>query len=227
MGRPRLRLSAKRVRVELPVSLDENLGFEHTHEVGLRIEREVRKILPYARVILRTEPLKSNLENTWNIISKITERIPGTRGITNIHLQKVGAHLTADVNVEVGANMTFKQAYAISQEVEKRIKASNPNISEVSVHLETASDRLGRESTGTSTELKLYISHVARRSPEIKKLYGVKVRRIGNGLYIVLRGRFAENVKMRKTSESSNELERSLRSMYPNISQIVIKKVPV
>lgn len=222
-----MRLSAKRVRVELPVSLDENLGFEHTHEVGLRIEREVRKILPDARVILRTAPLKSNLENTWALISKITERIPGTRGVTNIHLQKVGGHLTADVNVEVSANMTLKEAYAVSQEVEKRIKASDPNISEVCVHVETATDRLGRESTGTSTELKLYIAHLARRSPEIKKLYGVRVRRIGNGLHIVLRCRFADNLRMRETSEFSNELERSLRSLYPKISQIVIKKVPV
>ena len=227
VGRPRLRLSGKRVRIELPVSLDENLGFEHTHEVGLRIEREVRKIIPYARVILRTEPLKSNLENTWNLISKITEGIPGTRGVTNIHLQKADGHLTADVNVEVSANMTLKQAYAVSLEVEKRIKASDPNISEVSVHVETASDRLGRELTGAGTELKLYIAHVARRSPEIKKLYGVRVRRIGNSLYIVLRCRFAENLKMGKTSESSSELERLLRSMYPEISQIVIKKVPV
>ena len=227
VGRPMLRLSAKRVRVELPVSLDENLGFEHTHEVGLRIEREVRKIIPRARVILRTEPLKSNLENTWNLISKITERIPGTRGVTNVHLQKVDGHLAVDVNVEVSANMTLKQAYAVSQEVEKRIKASDPDIAEVSVHVETASDRLGRESTGTSTELKLYIAHVARRSPEIKKLYGVRVRRIGDSIYIVLRCRFAEHLKLEKAADSSSELERLLRSMYPKISQIVIKKVPV
>jgi len=227
VGHPKLRLTAKRVRVELPVSLDENLGFERTHEVGLKIEREVRKILPYARVILRTQPLKSNLENTWDLISKITEQIPGTRGVTNIHLQRVGGHLTADVSVEVSANMTLKQAYAVSREVEERIKASDPNISEVSVHVETASDRLGREWTGTSTELKLYIAHVARRSPEIKRLYGVRVRRIGNSLYVVLRGRFADNLKMREISEFSNELERSLRSLYPKIAQITIKKVPV
>jgi len=209
------------------VSLDENLGFEQTHEVGLRIEREVRKLIPHSRVILRTLPLKSKLENTWNLISKIAEQIPGTRGITNIHLQRVKGHLTADVNVEVSANMTVKQAYAISQEVERRIKASDPNISEASAHVETAADRLGREFTGTSTELKLYIAHVARRSPDIKKLYGVRVRRIGNNLYIVLRCRLAENVKLGKTAESSSELERLLRTLYPKISRIVIKKVPV
>jgi divalent metal cation (Fe/Co/Zn/Cd) transporter len=227
VGQPKLRLSGKRVRIELPVSLEENLGFEQTHEVGLRIEREVKKIIPYARVILRTEPFKSNLENTWDLISKIIEGMPGTRGVTNIHLQKVDGHLTADVNVEVSADMTLKQAYAVSQEVEKRIKASDPNISEVSVHVETASDRLGRESTAAGTELKLYIAHVAQRSPEIKKLYGVRVRKIGNRLYVVLRCRFAENLTMGKNSESSSELERLLRPKYPEISQIVIKKMPV
>lgn len=120
-----LRLSAKRVRVELPVSLDENLGFEHAHKVGLRIEREVRKILPRARVILRTEPLKSNLENTWKLINKITEGIPGTWGITNIHLQKVDGRLGANVNVDVSANMTLEQAYAVSQEVERRHQSTS------------------------------------------------------------------------------------------------------
>jgi len=224
VARPRLRLSAKRARVVLSVSLDENLSLERTHEIGLKIESEVKKILPHARVIIRTEPLQSNLENTWNLIRKIIERIPGSRGVTNIHLQEVDKPLSVDVNVELSANSTMKQAYAVSQEVERRIKAINPTISEVFVHEETALDRLRSEWTGTDTELKLYIAHVARRFPEIKKVYGVRVRKVGNSLHVVLRCRFDPDLKIREAATFSRELERILRSTYPDISQIIIKK---
>jgi divalent metal cation (Fe/Co/Zn/Cd) transporter len=51
-SKPSVRLTGKRVRVEVSVSLDSNLEFERTHRIGLGIEREVKKLLPNARVII-------------------------------------------------------------------------------------------------------------------------------------------------------------------------------
>lgn len=227
VAEPRLRLSSKRTRVELSVSLNENLTFERTHEVALRIERVVKKILPKARVIILTEPMQSSLENTWALVKKVVEDIPGTRGVTNIHLQELDHRLAVDVNVEISANSSMKQAYEVSQEVEKRIKTINPTISEVIVHEETAMDRLGREWTEVETELKLYVSHVARRFPEVKKVYGVRVREVGNTLYVTLRCRFDPNLKLRKATKFSSEVERILKGAHPEISRVIIKNIPV
>jgi divalent metal cation (Fe/Co/Zn/Cd) transporter len=223
-SQPSVRLSGKRIRVELSISLDKNLEFYRTHQIGLEIERAVKTILPNARVIIRTEPFQSDLEKTWNLIRQIAEDVPGTRGVTDMHLQQVDGRLTADVALEVSADMTMKQAHMVALDVEKRIRAIDSTISEVNVHAETALDRISREATGADTELKWYIAHVARRFPGIKSVQRIRVRKIGNNLQVLLRCQFDPSLSVIKATEFSNKLEKIIRNAYPDVARIMIKK---
>jgi len=223
-SQPSVRLSGKKIRVELSISLDRNLEFYRTHQIGLKIEREVKTILPGARVIIRTEPYQSNLEKTWNLIRKITEDVPGTRGVTNMHLQEVNGNLTADLAIEVSANITVKQAHRIALDVENRIRRINPTLSEINVHAETALDRILREATGADTELKWYVAHVARRFPGIKSVQRIRVRKIGNDLQVLLRCQFDASLNVRKATEFSKMLEKTIRDAYPDVTRIIINK---
>jgi len=223
-SKPSIRLTGKRVRVEVSVSLDSNLEFERTHRIGLSIEREVKKLLPNARVIIRTEPFQSHLEKTWNLVRKVAQEVPGIRGLSNIHLQEIAGRLTLDLMLEVSANMTIKQTQEVSQELEKRIRAIIPNLAEVNVHAETALDRISRERAGADTELKWYVAHVAKRFPEIRNVRGIKVRRVGGDLDVIIQCVFDPDLRVRKATELSNELGRLLRTAYPEVAHIIIKK---
>jgi divalent metal cation (Fe/Co/Zn/Cd) transporter len=224
---PSVRLIGKRIRVELSISLDRNLEFYSTHQIGLKIERAVKTILPNARVIIRTEPYQSNLEKTWNLIRKIAEDVPGTRGVTDIHLQKADGNLTADLALEVSANMTVKQAQKVALDVEKRIRAIDPTISEVNVHTETALERISREATGADSELKWYLAHVTRRFPGIKSVQTVRVRKIGSNLQVLVRCQFDPSLSVGKAAEFSNKLEKTIRDAYPEVKRIIIEKEAV
>jgi divalent metal cation (Fe/Co/Zn/Cd) transporter len=221
---PSVRLSGKRIRVELSISLDSNIEFYRTHQVALKIERAVKTILPNARVIIRTEPYQSNLEKTWGLIRKITEDVPGTRGISDLHVQNVDGKLSADLAVEVSANMTMKQAHKIAMDVEKRLRGIDPSLSEVNVHTETALERISREATGADTELKWYIAHVARRFPGIKSVQGIRIRKVGNDLQVLLRCQFEASLNVKKATEFSSKLEKAIRDAYPDVARIIIKK---
>jgi divalent metal cation (Fe/Co/Zn/Cd) transporter len=223
---PLLGLTGKRIRVVLPISLDSNLRSENIHKIGLKIERKVKNLVPEARLIIHTEPAQSNLEHTWNLVKNIAEGVPGTRGVNNIHIQKVNGNLVVDLQLEVAANTTVKQAHNISEEIEKRMKASNPAISEITVHTESALDRISRETTGADTELKWYIVHVVRRFPEIIGVHGVKVRKIGSDLHVILRCRFDPNLSVREAQEFSDRLEKTIRNAYPDVARIIIHKEP-
>lgn len=222
--KPSIRLTGKRVRVAVSVSLDSNLEFERTHRIGLTIEREVKKLLPNARIVIRTGPFHSNLEETWELVRKAAEDVPGTRWVSNIHLQKIAGRLALDLVLEVGANMTIKQTQGVSQELEKRIRAIIPSLAEVNVCAETALDRISRERTGVGTELQSYVVHVAKRFPEIRNVHRIKVRRVGDDLYLILECLFDPDLKVKKATALSNELERLLRTAYPEITHIIIKK---
>ena len=223
---PLVRITGKRIGVVLPISVDSNLRLENIHRIALKIEGKVKKLVPDARVIIRTEPAESNLENMWNLVKKIAEGVPGTRGVSNIHLQEVKGNLVVDLQLEIGANTNVKQAHNISEEIKKRMKASNPAISEITVHTESALDRVSREATGVETELKWYIVHVARRFPKIIGVDGVKVRKIGNNLDIVLRCRFDPKLSVREAQEFSDKLEKAIRNAYPDVARIIIHKEP-
>jgi divalent metal cation (Fe/Co/Zn/Cd) transporter len=218
-------MTGKRFYVEMHVSLDSNLRFEGTHKIALDIEREVKSVVPNARVTIHTEPPENGLD-IWKLVKDTAEGVAGSRGVHNIHIQKIYGKLIVDLHLEVSANMTVKEAHDVADQVEKKIKAASPNISEVTVHMESASDRISRELTGVETELESSIEHVAERFPEIKCVHGISVRKVGDSLHVVFRCHFDPNINMKKAHEISNKLESALRSEYPNIARIDVHEEP-
>ena len=219
-------MTGKRFYVEMHVLLDSNLRFEDTHKISSNIEREVKKVVPNARVTIHTEPLGASRESIWRLVKETAEEVPGSRGVHNIHIQEIDGKLCIDLHIEVSANMTVKQAHDVSEQVESRIKVVNPNISEVTIHMESASERISRELKGAETELESYIEHVAERFPEIKLVHGIEIRRIGDSLHVVLRCHFDPSINMQKAHEISNSLEREVKSAYPSIARIDVHEEP-
>jgi len=172
-----VRMSGKRFDVEMLVLLDDNLGWEDTHRIALDVEKEVMSDFPNARVMIHTEPVGNSRENIWERVKNIAEGTPGSRGVHNIHIQRIDKKLCVDLHLEVAANMTVKQAHDVADQVESKIKAANSNISEVTVHIESAPERTSRELARIETELESYVEHVAKRFPEIKEICEVRVRK--------------------------------------------------
>ena len=221
-----VRLTGKRLYVDMHVLLDSNLRFEDTHRIASSIEREVRKMVPNARVTIHTEPVGGTRESIWALVKETVEEVPGSRGIHNIHIQEIDGKLCVDLHLEVSANMTVKQAHAVSEQVERMVKEANPQISEVTVHMESASELISREQTGVETELESYIEHVAERLPEIRKVHGIEVRRVGDALHVVLRCHFDPNINMARAHEISNSLEREVKNAFPRIARIDVHEEP-
>ena len=221
-----LRLSGKRVNVAMQVLLDNNTSLEDTHRIALDIEREVRNEYPNARVSIHTAPVGSAQESIWKLVKEIAEAAPGSRGVHNIHIQRIDGKLCIDLHLEVSANMTVKQAHDVSDQVEEKIRAANPKISEVTVHMESASDRISRELAGVETELESYIEHLAQQLPEIKEVSQIRIRKFGGNMHLVLKCRFDPNLSIKKAHEVTSKLENGIRGAFPNITRIDIHEEP-
>ena len=219
-------MTGKRLYVEMHVLLDSNLRFEDTHKIASNIEREVKSIVPHARVTIHTEPLGSKRESIWKLVKDIAEGVPGSRGVHNIHIQEVDGKLYVDLHLEVAANMTVKQAHDVSDQVERNIRAANPNISGITVHVETALDQILRELTDGEAGMKWYIEHVARSFPEVKDVQGIEIRKVGDNLHLELRCYFDPNISIQQAHVVSVNLEKAIQSVYPNIERIDIHQEP-
>lgn len=223
----RLRMTGKRYDVSMHVALDSNLTLEETHKIALDIEKEVKTIVPNARVTINTEPSDWNRASIWKLAKDIAEVVPGSRGAHNIHVQEIDGKLCVDLHLEVSADMTVKMAHDISDQIEQKMHEANPEISDITVHMESASDVVSRELTGVETELESYIEHIAERFPEIRSVYGTKVRKIGRNLHVVVHCNFDPDLSLNKAHQVSNELEKAIINAYPNIERVDIHEEPL
>jgi divalent metal cation (Fe/Co/Zn/Cd) transporter len=221
-----VRASGKRCDVDMLVLLDSNLSWEDAHRIALDVERETMREFPNARVAVHTEPFGDSWQSIWKLVKDITEGTPGSRGVHNIHIQKIGEKPCVDLHLEVSANMTVKQAHDVADQVERSIRKANPDISEVTVHIESASDRVSRELASVETELESYIQHIAERFPEIKDVCDIKIRRFGNTTHLVLQCHFDPNLSIERAHGISSKLEKEIRTAYPNITRIDIHEEP-
>jgi divalent metal cation (Fe/Co/Zn/Cd) transporter len=221
-----VRLSAKRLDVDVHVYLDSDLTTENTHRIALDIEKEVRAQYPNARISVDTEPFRSKGESIWNSVKDAAEGTPGSRGAHNIHVQTVEGKLYVDMHLEVSANMTVKQAHDVADDVQDKIRALNPDISGVTVHIESASERISRELTGVEAELESFIEDAATKFPEIKSVKDVRIRRFDDTVHIVISCKFNPNLTIKKAHEVSSELERNIKKAYPKIERIDVHEEP-
>jgi divalent metal cation (Fe/Co/Zn/Cd) transporter len=222
----RLRLSGKRVSVAMEVLLDTNTSLEDAHRISADIERVVRNEYPNARVSVQTAPIGNAQDSIWKLVKEIAEAAPGSRGVHNIHVQRIDGKLCIDLHLEVSANMTVKQAHDVADQVEEKIRMVNPKISEVTVHIESASDRIARELAGVETELESYIDHLAQQLPEIKEVSQIRIRKFSDNTHLVLKCRFDPNLSIKKAHEVTIKLENRIRSAFPNITRIDIHEEP-
>jgi divalent metal cation (Fe/Co/Zn/Cd) transporter len=221
-----VRLSGKRLDVDIHVFLDNALKSEDMHNVALRIETLVRGDYPNARVSIDTEPVGAGQNGVWKAVKDSAEEAAGSRGVHNIHIQRIDGKLYVDFHLEVSANMTVKQAHDVAEQVEGKIRAVKPEISEVTVHIESASGRISRELAGSETELESYIEHVAKQFPEIKSVSGISVRKAGDGIHVTLRCRFEPELAIEKAHEVTIKFEKALKTSYPKITRIDVHEEP-
>jgi len=221
-----VQMTGKKPDVEMSIELDNSLEFEDVHKIISKVERETKNVLPDARVTVQTEPLGLYHGDLWKLVKDVAEKVPGTRDVHNIHVQDINGKLCLDLHLEVSANMTVKQAHDVASQVERSLKAANPKISEITVHLESASDIISRELGRNETELKFSIEHIVERFPEIKAVHGIRTRKLDDDIHVVLRCHFDPNLSIGQAHEITKKIESAIRDEYPNIQRIDIHEEP-
>jgi len=221
-----VRASGKRLDVNVHAFLENGLTTEETHGVALAIERVVKDRYPDARITVDTEPVGPGQDGVWKAVKDAAEETAGSRGVHNVHIQRIDGRLYVDLHLEVSANMTVKQAHDVAEQVESKIKVTKPEVSEVTVHIESASDRILREWSGVETELESYVQDVAKQFPEIKNVSRISVRKAGHGTHLTLQCRFEPDLSIEEAHKISNKLEKTLKAAYPKITRIDIHEEP-
>lgn len=222
--------NGKKPHVRVRVWLDLAPGYEAIHGVSSTIDREVRKVVPNARVSIRSEPEAgggAENEYLWELVKRVAEHEPGSRGAHNIHLQNVEGKLGVDFHLEVSARMNVKQAHEVAARIEKKLKAADPRISEVVIHEETASDMVSSERAGHGSELMWYIDHVVKRFAHVELAGRPVIRRVGeNQVHVIIHATFSPDLGMEIANQVTSRLEAAIKDGHPAIVRVDIVQEP-
>jgi divalent metal cation (Fe/Co/Zn/Cd) transporter len=148
------RVTRKRLDVNMHILLDGWPSFYEVHGIASDVKREVEKVLPNARVTIQTEPVRRVREDIRTLAKRMGDWLPGSKGVHNVHVQKVDGKLCVDLHLEVSEHMTVKQAHDVSRQIETKLKAANSNILEITVHVESGPDHVSKELTEDDAELR-------------------------------------------------------------------------
>lgn len=226
----RMTFTRKKPHVHVYVLLKGDPDYDGIHKVSATIDHEVRSVVPNARVSIRSGPGEGGgeAEGIWELVKRIAEDEPGSRGAHNIHIQSTGGKLGVDYHLEVAAGMSVGQAHEVAARIEKKLKGANPMITEVVTHEETVSERTTNERSGHGTELRWYIEHIAKRFPEIKLASPPIIRQLGDRrLHVIIRAAFKPDVSMEKASQIASRLDAAIRQGFPAIVRVDITEEPI
>jgi divalent metal cation (Fe/Co/Zn/Cd) transporter len=216
----------KRLEISAHVMLDSSLGFDQVHKIVSDIDREVKKkVSRFARITIQTEPVGGSNHDMVSVVKNVAESVPGSRGVHDIHIQRIAGELCVDLHLEVSADMTVKEAHDVADQIEKKLK-SESDISEVTIHIESASDLITRELKGDATRLRWYIADAVKRFPEIKTIHDVEIRKLEDKMHVVLSCHFDPDVTVKHAHDVTDKLEGMIKSAYPDVERIDIHEEP-
>ena len=218
----------KKPNIHFHVVLRGNPNFEDTHIICSKIDREVRKLVANARVVIHSEPAGTkDTTEVWKLVKKIADSEPGSRGVQNIHLKKAGGNLGVDIKLQVGERVAKDQADEIERRVVQKLRSADPRILEVVIHRDSVAHLVFSEQWGHGTELASYVEHLAKRFPELAWVGPLTSKRMTDGLHLVDRVAFRPGTTSETIARISSELGTALKNAYPEIvrAEIVEERV--
>jgi divalent metal cation (Fe/Co/Zn/Cd) transporter len=217
--------SGKWLDVEMVVKLDSSVTLDNVHAITMRIEKEVKKAVPNARLQIHTESADEP-QGLWKFVKDVADGVPGSRGAHSIHIQTVAKKTVVDLHLEVDASMTVEQAHDTATVIEHQLKGSNRGIADVNVHIETTSDRVTRETRESDANIEEYIHSAAGQFPEITRVGKINIRKVGEGLHVTLHAHFDPDLNIEKAHQISTKLERMVRNAYVNVTRLDVHEEP-
>ena len=208
----------KKPNIHFHVLLKSNPSFEQTHPICSMIDREVRNLVPNARVVIHSE--SNTIKDTnevWKVVKRTAEGEPGSRGVQNIHLRDVDGTLGVDFSIQVSTAVSGDKASEFQERIIQNLKAASPRLSEVIIHQQSVSYLVLSEQWGHGTEMMAYLEHISQRFPEITSVGPPAVWRTSDGLHLADRIRFARDTGSDRMTQIKSEFESAIKNGYPAI----------
>lgn len=201
-----------------------------TQAITREIVAAIHRIEPNADVMVDLRPGIPRAETIVDRVRLIAREL-GVN-VHDVKILRVEGRLTVSLHVEVDPSLSLAEAHDLATNLEERIEASDPRVSQVNTHLETAPPNTARGVEVTRREGRTVrgIEGVAADVLGAGSCHDVRVYRSGRGkggLDVVLHCSFPPSTPVTEAHLAAERFERALRERFPELAGVLVHVEPV
>ncbi|HEV2698891.1 MAG TPA: cation-efflux pump [Terriglobales bacterium] len=225
IDRVRIRRAGNRYFADVSVGLARNVTFQKSGQVADEVTRAVHNVLPNSDVVVHSVPRPASAENIFDRV-----RAVATRNNLNVHdvsVQDLDGRLHVEQHLELEEHMPLKQAHDKASLVESEIRAEIPEIASILTHIESepATIETG-EQIERDSQLEAKLKSTANNFPEILDLHDIKVKRVGEHVYVSCHCTFPDELPLSRVHDISTALEIRFKQESPELFRVLIHPEP-
>ncbi len=224
--RIRVRQSGSRLFVDLGLTLESNIPFEHARYVAEAVESRVHDAFPDADVVVQAAPREPASSDTVERIRAVAHR--HNFQVHDVTAYKLKGRVNVSLDLELDPGLRLEDAHEQATRLEREIRGALPEVDEVNTHIEPLLRNVEsvREGPGDRLSMERKLVRIVRSTPGVLNCRDLETYQVGKDVLVSLHCVVNRDLSVARVHEIMDEIELSCRKAFPQISKISIHPEP-
>ena len=222
----RVRQSGQNLFVDLRLSLESNISFEHAQKVVAGVESSVKEIFPNADVVIHAAPTEPASSDVVERIRSIAHR--NNFLVHDVTAFEVNGRVNVSLDLELDPSLRLEAAHSQATRLEGEILSHLAEVGEVNVHIEPLLERVetANEARLVRSNMERELLQIARGTPELVDVHSVEAHQVGDNVLVSLHCTLEPDRPLAQVHHITEDLEFRFRKAFPQIFKVSIHAEP-
>jgi cation diffusion facilitator family transporter len=219
--RLRLRQAGGRTFADVVIGVSPGAAVGQGHAAADRVEAALHRTLPGSDVVVHVEPAGTEAELRERVRAAAMT-VSRVRELHDLTLIDTPDGIEASVHLKLPGDLPLANAHAITEEVERAIRAAAPEVRAVQTHLEPLAERApGRRVTHGPSEVESAVVAITGQRPrELRTLS------TDDGLVVLVTLALDPESTVEAAHEEASAVSRRIREALPGVADVVVHTEP-
>lgn len=226
VDRTRVRQGGDRLFVDLQLTLESNIPFEHAQAVVDAVKARIHESYPTADVIVDAAPHIPSSDDLVERIRSIAHR--ANFQVHDVTVVQADHRVTANLDLEVDPELGLVAAHQRATELESLIKQEVPDVRDLNVHIEPLQKSIvsANDSASVQAEMEKTLLAIVRRTPEVVDCHSLETHRLGDDILVTVHCTLQPGLSVEQAHDITEGLETRLRKASPRIAKVNVHAEP-
>lgn len=224
--RIRVRQSGGRLFIDLGVTLESNIPFEHARSLVEEVEQRVQGLFPAADVVVHAAPRPPAPSDLLEKVRAIAHR--ASFEIHDLTAYAVKGRVNVSLDLELDPALRLDKAHKVASGLEEEIKRELKEVDEVNIHIEPRQSRVesGDEARAARGAMERELLDIARETPGLVDCHALEAHEVGGNVLVSVHATLEPDLTLTRVHDITEDLEFRFRKAFPQIFKVNIHAEP-